>query len=297
MRASIQKVSEILGSDRAPKRITQEPFDYDPGHYRRLCDLDGQSPDAVDLVDYALDMTYMELQPDLLRHLLPVLLTAWRRDLFEGSSTGFGGFSEHFWPALLRGKALHETLATPECRAVENFMRDSILDRLDQEQELSFPGMAASPYDWIQALVSYGVVFASIESIWKEWWRFETTGQSVAAFQYVSALAYEDSCNPVFAPWTRDKGGGAPALWECGCHLFDVGWKEENLRFLCTTLSVDYIGDRLSVALERITDPAPRKVATQIFEDLPKNQALLALRIEELPRLLTDVSAVSGFTI
>lgn len=104
MRASLQAISNVLKSSRVPKAILQQPFDHDPEHYKRLCHLERNRPSPADLIDYALDMTYMELQPDLLRHLMPVLLEAWRQDLFEGESANFGGFVEYFWPALLREK-------------------------------------------------------------------------------------------------------------------------------------------------------------------------------------------------
>jgi hypothetical protein len=294
MRASLQAVSNALKSRRAPKAILQQPFDYDPGHYQRLCHLEGDRPSPVDLIDYALDMTYMELQPDLLRHLMPVLLEAWRQDLFEGEAANFRGFVEHFWPALLRGKALHDCLSDRECGEV---MRETILDRLDAEDSLEFSGMRASPYGWVFALVSFGVVFADIESLWTEWWQMKTLGHAVAAFQYASALLYEKDKNPVFAPWTKDKGGGPPCLWECGSHIYDAGWREENLQFLRRTLSVKYIEQRLRAAQGMIKSGAPNSVATRILADLPAQATLLALRIEQLPTLLTRMPNVQGFTI
>jgi len=297
MRSSLQVLSNALNSSRVPKAILQQPFDYDPGHYQRLCHLEGNRPNPVDLIDYALDMTYMELQPDLLRHLLPVLLEAWRQDLFEGEAANFGGFVEDFWPALLWGKALHGCLSDTERGEVMRFMRDTILDRLDAEDSPAFSGMRASPYRWIFSLVSFGVVFADIESLWTEWWQMKTSGHALAAFQYASVLLYEEDKNPVFASWTKDKGGGPPCLWECGCHIYDAGWREENLQFLRRTLSVEYIEQRLRAAQGMIKSAAPNSVATRMLADLPAHATLLALRIKQLPALLTTMSNVEGFTI
>jgi hypothetical protein len=297
MRASLQAVAKAMNSSRVPETFRQEPFDYDPGHYKRLCNLEGSQPTPGDLIDYALDMTYMELQPELLRHLMPVLLNAWRRDLFEGQAAGFGGFVEHFWPALLRGKAIQSVLSDMERGVIMRYMRDAILDRLDAEDSLAFSGMGASPYGWVQSLVSFGVIFPEIESLWTEWWEMNTSGHAVAAFQYASALLYEADKNPVFAPWTKEKGGGPPALWECGSHMFDVGWREENLHFLRQTLSVEYITQRLSAAKFTIQSAAANSIASQILAELPHQATLLAIRIEQLPRLLTNVSDVDGFTI
>src|SRR5882757_7438566 len=144
MRASIQDVSKVIKSDGTPKRITQEPFDHDPSHYRHLCNLGDSPAKASDLVNYAYDMQYMELQPDLLRHLTPILLAAWREDLFEGSKINYGGFVEQFWPALLKGKALNEVYSDVERIAFISYMRNSILDRLDTEDSLHFSGMGAA---------------------------------------------------------------------------------------------------------------------------------------------------------
>ena len=297
MRASLQDVTKVIKSNGMPVMITQEPFDHDPGHYQRLGRLQSASPDNSDLVDYALDMQYMELQPDLLRHLTPVLLAAWRRDLFEGDAAGYGGFVEYFWPALLKGTALRKLFTEREQAAFITFIRNSILDRLDSEDSLRFSGMGASPYRWVHSIVSYGVLFPDIEDLWNEWWQTKTPGHAIAAFQYASALMYEAEKNPVFAPWTPDKGGGAPALWDCGCHLFDTGWKEENVLFLKQTLSVDYLTERLRLALEKIHNLPVGETASRIVGDIPRQGALLALRIEEVPKLLANVSAVEGFTL
>jgi hypothetical protein len=277
-------------------QITQEPFDHDPGHYRRLCLLNGAEPQASDLCNYAMDMQYMELQPELLRHLTPVLLKAWRRDLFEGSAAGNGGFVEQFWPALLNGSAL-KVFSQVERDAFISYIRNSILDRLDVEELLRFSGMGAAPYNWVGAFVSYGVLFSDIEILWTEWWQMKTSGHAVAAFQYASALMYENDKNPVFDPWTRDKGGGPPALWEDGSMMFNVPWKQENLDFLKATLNADYVERKLRVALDRIQNTAAKNVAMGIVDDFPGQRARLELRIEQLPDLLSDVSGVDGFTI
>jgi hypothetical protein len=232
-----------------------------------------------------------------LRHLMPVLLAAWRQDLIEGGAAGFGGFVEHFRPALLRVKSLHTCLSDAELAAVMRFMRDAILDRLDAEDSLSFSGMEASPYGWIESLVSFGVVFADIERLWTEWWRMQTSGHAIAAFQYASALLYEEDKNPVFAPWTKDEGGGPPCLWECGSLIYDRGWQKENLLFFQRTLTVEYISQGLRAAQGMIKSGASSSVAARIVADLPGQSTLFALRIEQLPGLLSNMSNAEGFTI
>lgn len=297
MNGSLQKATNVIKSNGSPERITQEPFDFDSSHYRRLCDLHGADPDASDLMDYALDMQYMELQPDLLRHLTPVLLAAWREDLFEGDAAGYGGFVEQFWPALLKGRALQTVFTNAERSGFIGYLRETILERLDAEKSLRFSGMGASPYRWVQTLASYGTLFSDIEVLWTEWWQVKTQGHAIAAFQFASVLMYENDKNPVFDAWTRHNGGGPPALWECGCHMFDVGWKAENLSFLSRTLSVDYVERSLRTASDQIQIGPAKEVALRILNELPNQKTLLALRIEELPRLFRNVSQVEGFTI
>jgi hypothetical protein len=79
--------------------------------------------------------------------------------------------------------------------------------------------------------------------------------------------------------------------------MFDVGWKEENLSFLQRTLSVDYIEQNLRVASDQIQTMPVKEIASRIMSELSNQRALLALRIEELPKLLTNVSRVEGFTL
>jgi hypothetical protein len=297
VRTSIQNVTRVIKSAGPPKQITQQPFDRDLGHYQRLCSLKGDEPQNSDLADYALDMQYMELQPDLLRYLTPILLNAWKRDLFEGSAAGYGGFVEHFWPALLRGKALNSVFSQAERDAFVAYIRNTILDRLDAEEVLRFSGMGEPPYAWVQAFVSYGTLFSDIEILWTAWWQMKTSGHAIAAFQYASALMYENNKNPVFDAWTKDKGGGPPALWACGAMMFDVGWKQENLAFLRAILNVDYFEQKLRSAWTQIKEPGAKEVASGIMDDFDGRRTMLALRIEQLPDLLTNVSGTDGFMI
>ena len=252
VRASIHNVTRVIKSNGPPKQITQKPFDFDSSHYRRLCNLGETEPEGVDLLDYALDMQYMELQPELLRYLTPILLSAWKKDLFEGGQARYGGFAEHFWPALLKGNTLHKVFSEAERDVFIAYIRNSILDRWDAEESLCFSGMGASPYLWTQALASYGTLFSDVEVLWTEWWQMKTPGHATAAFQYTSVLMYEENGNPIFAPWTKDQGGGPPTLWECGAMMFDVGWKAENTAFLKRTLGVDYFEKKLQLALGQI---------------------------------------------
>ncbi|MGB9402284.1 MAG: hypothetical protein WCA98_02010, partial [Candidatus Acidiferrales bacterium] len=85
-----------MGSVAPPATITQEAFDRDDGHLRRLVRLrPGQRAEASDLWNYAQDLRYTEIQGPLLAYLLPFCLEAWREDL--RGVDGYGGFVENFY--------------------------------------------------------------------------------------------------------------------------------------------------------------------------------------------------------
>lgn len=278
-RASLEDVVSALGVREPPHRIWQQPFDYDPSHLRKLCLLDGSLPAGADVVTYAHDLRYEELQPDLLRFLLPVCLQAWRSYLFATGSSPYGGFVEHFSPALAARSDLLDIL--------EKFMSDSILDRMDEETALHFAGMGASPYKWFYALGSFAVIFAGLEPLWTQWWRMETPGHAHAALQWASHLMYEDGQNPIFSPWTPLGGGGPPGLTETDGHIYDRGWRPENITFLQATLSVEYFHIRLLRALQVLGDD-PSGVPQKMASDFDLQKTLLALRIQQLPAMLAQ---------
>ena len=66
----------------AADAVWQKPFDYDTGHLQRLAVL---APEAAaepdDLIAYALDFKYEQIQKELFLHALPFCLRAWQEDL------------------------------------------------------------------------------------------------------------------------------------------------------------------------------------------------------------------------
>jgi len=102
----------------AADAVWQKPFDYDTGHLQRLAVLaPAAAAEPADLVAYALDFKYEQIQKDLFLHLLPFCLRAWREDL----TSPFGRyetFVDEFYPALLRGGVFDGELAPNEASAV-----------------------------------------------------------------------------------------------------------------------------------------------------------------------------------
>lgn len=277
-----------LGRRAPPTEIWQRAFDYDDGHLRRLVRLEPDAkPDPIDLVDYALDIHYEEVQKDLLLWLLPFCLRAWRDDL-RGQDASYGGFVEGLYPALVDGGILDRILEEDQRAAVALFMREAILEEIDDQAGLSFSGMNARPYRWVYALTTYGVLHPDLEQLWTAWWTLGTRGRAVAAVQYSSCLAYGEHENPVFAPWTREDGGGPPALWEFARHLYIHRWLEPNVHFLTTTLQASRVTKVLRSAAARLATEAEGDEAGRVLAGLATRTAVLARRRADLPRILAE---------
>ncbi len=274
-----------------PSTITQKAFDFDDGHLQRLVRLKpGERAAPGDLWNYTQDLRYTEIQAPLLAYLIPFCLQAWREDV-RGTHTGYGGFVENFYPALADRHVFDTHLTPTQVAAVSEFMRQSILEEIDDQRGLAYQGMNARPYRWIRALTTYGVLLPDLELLWRAWWSVDTIGRAVAAVQYISALMYADDENPVFAPWTRVGGGGPPCLWEFEGHLYEHRWLEPNVEFLKRTLTVSAVSDVLKQAMEHLANEPEHDIAPLVYGDLAIRAEMLEARCAELPRLLATTQA------
>jgi hypothetical protein len=178
-------------------------------------------------------------------------------------------------------------LTSPQHDAVARFMRAAILDKIDQENKLSFSGMGASPYSWIYAIGTFGTIFPSISQLWKEWWSMPTTGRAYGVLQYTSALMYPNDKNPIFRPWSPEYGGGAPTLWETG-NSTDEKWLPENINFLRETLTFVYIQESIAKSITVLEDNINSTTPKQMAHDLEGARSLVELRIAELLQYLSQ---------
>ena len=282
---SIAALRRALGAHSPPNTITQEAFDHDAVHLHRLVQLDcGAAAEPGDLWDYTQDLRYTEIQGPLLVYLLPVCLQAWHDDL--RGAKGFGAFVEHFYPVLADRHVFDAHLSAQQTAIVSEFMRQSILHEMNDQRGLAYESMNARPYRWIGALTTHGVLLPDIDALWTSWWGLATIGRAVSAVQYVSALLYPNEENPVFAPWTRDRGGGAPCLWEFKGHLYSHRWLESNVEFLSRTLTVSAVSDVLHRAVNELTNEPEHQIAARMLAEIPMRGELLAARCAELPTLL-----------
>jgi hypothetical protein len=287
----VAALRHAIGQPSPPATITQEALDFDDSHLRRLVLLKpGERAIPVDLWDYTQDLLYTEIQGPLLVYLLPFCLQAWREDL-RGTNAGsgvfgYGAFVEHFYLALARRHVFAEHLSAAKVAAVSEFMRQSILEEIDDQRGLAYRGMNARPYRWIGALTTHGVLFPDLERLWTDWWSLDTIGRAVGAVQYLSDLMYPKDVNPIFAPWTREGGGGPPCLWEYRGHLYEHRWLEPNVEFLTRTLTAPAVRDLLERAKARLTSEPEHEIAARVGADISARAEMLEARCAELPRLL-----------
>jgi hypothetical protein len=165
-------------------------------------------------------------------------------------------------------------------------MRDEILKCVDHGETLFSSGTNAWAYRWFHNIGSFAVTFPNVSELWTTWWAMETVGSAIGVLQYASCLMYDETSNPVFAPWTPLGGGGPPELWEKEGLMFEVAWLPENVSFLRDALSAEYVVDRMRKAASLLPDGENHRISQQMLSDVLLQRALLEARIAELPVLL-----------
>lgn len=283
---SVLRLRATFASAKAPEAVTQEPFDGEPRHLRRLARLlPGDRAEVSDIWAYTQDLLYgKEVQASLLAHVIPFCLEAWRDDL--RGAEGYGGFVEYFYPVLADNRVFDLHLTPKQSAAVSSFMKEAILEEIDDQRGLHYEGSRSRPYRWFAALTTYGVLHPDIEHLWNAWWSLEAAGRAVAIVQYVSCLMYPVNENPVFAAWTPDKGGGPPMLWEFAGHLYSHRWLETNVSFLKQALNPSRVNDALTRAVQKLRNEPEYEAAAGILEDFALCDETLASRCSELPCIL-----------
>jgi len=125
----------------------------------------GERPDLQDLWEYLQDLRYTDIQSTLLAYLLPLCLELWCEDL-RGTSDKYGGFVEHLYPVLADRAIFDKHLTSKQSAAVSEFMRQTILEEVDDQLGLAYQGSKARPYRWIGALTTYGVLLPDVDRVW-----------------------------------------------------------------------------------------------------------------------------------
>jgi hypothetical protein len=279
------KLHRMLGAMRPPAKITQEAFEGNDAHLRRLARVrPGEQADGDDLWEYIHDLRHMDIQGSLFVYLLPFCLQSWREDL--RGTEGHGGLVEHLYTVLADSQIFDLNLKPKQNAVVSEFMRQTILEEIDDQRGLVVQGSRVRPYRWFRALTTYGVLRPDLDRLWTAWWKLNTVGRAIAAVQYISCLIYPENENPIFAPWTPDRGGGPPCLWGFEGHLYAHRWLEPNVNFFKGALTVQRVNDVLVQAVERLTGQPEYDAGSTVLRDFPLCSATLEARCAELPQLL-----------
>jgi hypothetical protein len=274
------RMTGVLGLAPKPGRIWQKQFDYNDETLRQLALCDWDAVPEADFWEYFLDMTYVELQPDLFRHMFPACLKFWYDTLLrnEGAYRGDSDFHR----ALLRGKILTKMMTESERQRLFQFFIDGLLDRIDLERGYEKKRRTDHIHAVVGRFNTLGIVAPIIPQIWTSWWMMDSPGKAIAAIKYASGLIYFAGENPIYLPWTQDEGGGGPYLTESDASIFDHAWLESNLSFLSETLTCNYLLKSISFAADQLRDEPEGPMAQRIANEARDRTDTIALRIEDL---------------
>ncbi len=284
---SWERVRRIFGDPAPVQDVWESQFDRFDKELAALARTPYEQIDFGDLWYYYHDLASMDLQPNLFAYLFPVCLMHWHHTLLH--SQEWAGDIE-FHSALLRGDILDKMLTAEQTDGMCRFFRDSFLARLDADRSVKNSNL------WIFRLNSLGLIIPKVEILWTPWWEFDTAGRTVAGLQYCSGLMYRSNENPLYEPWTPVGGGGGPYLWEHDSEIYDSGWLRENTEFLRQVLTVEFVGDRLALAVSRLEGEPEFDVAVKMHQEFADRRSLIAARVSELPVLLGRSEFVAGWT-
>jgi hypothetical protein len=291
-----------LGCLQRPKQFWQEQFeDYDPDRFDRLCQMcesEAGLPARVNLRDldkYVDDLTYAkETQLDLLVFLLPLCLRAWAMSL-RGEAQYYEHYAGRFWVVWNKERyypdgagTLFEVLSGRQQRSFERYVSETIIQAIDHGRRLQSDGHQHYCYGWIGEIASFATVCPALPPLFRTWWSLDTEGRAIGALQYISTLMYEDERNPVFPPWTPDRGGGAPHLWHDSMPFKDQPWDPVNVSFLQGFLVPSRLLSVINQSLEVLTDAEDQDIARRMRVDFESQAPLLDLRLKQLPAILSS---------
>ena len=287
-----KRVRAIFGNPEPPKEVWECQFDGFNDELQKLARTPYDEIDCSDLWYYHHDLAYVELQPDLFDYLFPVCLMDWHITLKNNTGCSHGDSEFHY--GIHHGRVFDRMLSPRQQEEVFKVLRDSFLERLDEERGFLCIGAHAPAHGWMHRFNSIGLILPRIKDLWEIWWALETPGQAVAALEYCSGFMYLEGSNPLFGAWTPDNGGGGPYLWENDSQIHDSGWMQENIDFLTSTLTPKFVDQHVKAAVERLRGEPECEKARQIESDFSGNhewisvQDLIASRTAELPLLLSN---------
>ena len=182
-------------------------------------------------------------------------------------------------------------MLTPAQRvAVNEFFRDSMLERLDAERGFLRSAADYAAHRWIARFNSLGLIMSQIEMIWNSWWSLDTPGRAVAALEYCLWLIYLEGENPLCDAWINERGRLGAFLWSNNSMIHGCGWLKESVEFLQEALTAEFVIDAIRRAIDRLKGEPEHSLAQQLLSDLPDRRELIDARTHELPLLLGSES-------
>ena len=280
-------MASVLGPAPKPQTVWERQFDGNDEALAKMAQMDWDRVPDDYFWYYFLDLAYVDLQPDLFRHLFPACLKYWYDTLMRNEGASYGDGDLHY--ALVRGQIPEKMLSPSERQSLRDFFCDGFLDRIEAERgfiyEQSGDSMIASGKSanaWIFRFNTLGIVAPVIQQIWEAWWALDRPGMAACAVMYASGLVYLKGENPIYGVWTPEYGGGGPYLTEIDSSIFDWGWREDNLTFLRRTLSVDYVIQKLDQAANALSDCPGTARARQVAGDAKTRRDVIEIRIDDL---------------
>ncbi|MEX1233210.1 MAG: hypothetical protein WEB58_23365 [Planctomycetaceae bacterium] len=279
---SLDRAKYIFGDARPPVTVWEQQFDYFDEDLQLIARTPLEEIDRDDLWYYHHDLAYVTLQPELFRYLFSLCLWDWHLTLRDNVSCSHGDSEFHY--GIVMGKVF-ETMVTPdELKQVCAFFRDSMLERLNQERQLSNLSLQAicRVLAWIHRFNSLGLINPYMDELWRKWWDVSSPGHAIAAIQYISNLMYFDDENPILTlpgikiPQTRPYLSGTDSY----CH---AGWLPENVEFVRKHVTFDYVQTTLENAIERLQSTEDASAAREIIQAFPDRVELVKSRVRELP--------------
>lgn len=271
MRITRDRMVNVLGPAPKPGSVWQEDFDYNDEVLLEMARIDWDQIGPQHLSFYFLDLAFVELQPDLFRHVFPACLKYWYETLMQDNAAACGHADFHF--ALVEGEICERMLSAQERNALNNFLVDGLLDRIEATHSLhhSAPG-------WIARFNALGPVAPVIRQIWEDWWLLDSPGKALSAIQYASGLVYSQEENPLYGVSLTSNDG-----WISG-----RAWRNDNLTFLGEALTVDHVCNKLHAAATALRQHPEAKLAGQIAADARTRDDMIRARIGDL---LTNLSS------
>lgn len=283
-------VRGVLGPSVPVSRVWQRQCDGRQRELERIASTPQEQISERELGLCYSDWAFSELQPDLLRHLLPVCLLDWKASLHGGRSCSHGDAEFHL--GLVRGNVIAQYFSAPEERALASVLTHFLLGDMDRVPASPPGGIRQRSPWWLLRLNSLGVALADVSGVWDAWWALPTLGSAIALIHYVSGFVYEEGSNPLVQPWTGEGGGGGPYLWDNDSFVYDRGWQSANITMLRLRLTRRRLQHVVEQALFRLKGTAYEGVARELLGEFSRPRPQLLERLERLPELLASKERV-----